>query len=224
VNDRERRARRAAVSRTVKACGPGTRCWCQVPRRHSQPNRDMRCYSIRWTTVARGIRCRGELAIHRKTIAWGMPDVSGASAVNTRAHTSLPQRARGCGCIGHPAVPAPSSLRAREFPAKLGRPRREATSTRLGSLTYNGSRHRARPPATARDSERNTNSYVIEISIRVPKIFRTARSHQTRRTSLVARWFSDSEANMNRSSPRRSRRRPARPDRSTTARNSRLCA
>jgi len=35
---------------------------------------------------------------------------SGASAVNTRAHTLLPQRARGCGCIGHPAFPAPSSF------------------------------------------------------------------------------------------------------------------
>jgi hypothetical protein len=43
-----------------------------------------------------------------KTIAWGMPDVSGASAVNTRVHTQLPQRTRGCGCIGHPAFPAPS--------------------------------------------------------------------------------------------------------------------
>ena len=59
-------------------------------------------------TVARRIRRRGELAISRKTIAWGTPDVSGASAVNTRVHTSLPQRTRGCGCIGHPAFPAPS--------------------------------------------------------------------------------------------------------------------
>src|SRR6266566_8055181 len=28
----------------------------------------------------------GRSRINRKTIAWGMPDVSGASAVNTRAH------------------------------------------------------------------------------------------------------------------------------------------
>jgi hypothetical protein len=34
--------------------------------------------------------------------------LSGASAVNTRAHTYYPQRARGCGCTGHPAFPAPS--------------------------------------------------------------------------------------------------------------------
>ena len=33
---------------------------------------------------------REEREISRKTIAWGMPDVSGASAVNTRVHTSLP--------------------------------------------------------------------------------------------------------------------------------------
>src|ERR1700726_3563935 len=38
-----------------------------------------------------------------------MPDDSGASAVNTRVHTQLPQRTRGCGCIGHPAFPAPST-------------------------------------------------------------------------------------------------------------------
>ena len=39
--------------------------------------------------------------------------LSGASAVNTRAHTYYPQRARGCGCIGHPAFPAPSDLLGR---------------------------------------------------------------------------------------------------------------
>src|SRR6202035_3059961 len=37
-----------------------------------------------------------------------MPDVSGASAVNTRVHTPTTKRTRGCGCIGHPAFPAPS--------------------------------------------------------------------------------------------------------------------
>src|SRR6266700_1392570 len=46
-----------------------------------------------------------------KTIAQGRPDVSGASAVNTRVHTYYPQRTRGCGCIGHPAFPAPSVSR-----------------------------------------------------------------------------------------------------------------
>jgi hypothetical protein len=49
--------------------------------------------------------------ISRKTIAWGMPDVSGTSAVNTRVHTPTTKRTRGCGCIGHPAFPAPSYFR-----------------------------------------------------------------------------------------------------------------
>jgi hypothetical protein len=60
----------------------------------------------------------GRSRITRKTIAWGMPDVSGASAVNTRAHTLYPQRARGCGCIGHPAFPAPSVVKGRDDRSK----------------------------------------------------------------------------------------------------------
>ena len=61
-------------------------------------------------TGARKPGPRGERDISRKTIAWGMPDVSGASAVNTRVHTPTTERTRGCGCIGHPAFPAPSSI------------------------------------------------------------------------------------------------------------------
>jgi hypothetical protein len=53
VSDQQRRARRGALLRTVKAHGPGTRCWCQISRRHTQPNRDMRCHAIRGATVAR---------------------------------------------------------------------------------------------------------------------------------------------------------------------------
>src|ERR1700730_6455961 len=41
-------------------------------------------------TGARKPGPRGERDISRKTIAWGMPDVSGASAVNTRVHTHYP--------------------------------------------------------------------------------------------------------------------------------------
>jgi len=52
----------------------------------------------------------GRSRISRNTIAWGMPDVSGASALKTRVLTYSPQRTRGCGCIGHPAFPASSSL------------------------------------------------------------------------------------------------------------------
>src|ERR1700693_1252347 len=60
------------------------------------------------TTVATKQRSPRRARISRKTIAWGMPDVSGASAVNTRVHTPTTKRTRGCGCIGHPAFPAPS--------------------------------------------------------------------------------------------------------------------
>jgi len=61
-----------------------------------------------------------------------MPDDSGASAVNTRAHTQTAQRARSCGCIGHPAFPAPSSTRATRFQANLGRgSRREIAKSYL---------------------------------------------------------------------------------------------
>src|ERR1700730_16692025 len=60
----------------------------------------------------------GESSLVVKTIAWGMPDDSGASAVNTGAHTSLPQRAPGC--IGHPAFPAPSSSEGHGSKHRLG--------------------------------------------------------------------------------------------------------
>src|SRR5690242_15134040 len=60
----------SGVVADVKACGPGTRCWCQVLRRHTQPDRDVGCRAIRLATVAKGIRHRGERAISVKTIAW----------------------------------------------------------------------------------------------------------------------------------------------------------
>jgi hypothetical protein len=75
----------------------------------------------------------GRSRISRKTIAWGMPDVSGASAVNTRVHTYYPQRTRGCGCIGHPAFPAPSSiLEGHESTSTRGMHRQRAAKPRLG--------------------------------------------------------------------------------------------
>src|SRR3954454_5822307 len=63
---------------------------------------------------------RGEHGGTRKTLAWGMPDVSGATAVNTRAHTSLP--------IAHelwvhwaPGIPRALFSRGEKFLTKLGR-------------------------------------------------------------------------------------------------------
>jgi hypothetical protein len=59
--------------RTAKACGPGTRCWCQVGGGFVGPTGfDKTANSP--TTVTRRIRRRGERAISRKAIAQGMPE------------------------------------------------------------------------------------------------------------------------------------------------------
>ena len=71
--ERSIRAGRAALLRTAKACGSGTRGWCQAGGG---------CFSYRTgfvavnpaATEARGIRLRGERAISRQTIAQGRPD------------------------------------------------------------------------------------------------------------------------------------------------------
>src|SRR5450755_3607282 len=42
--------------------------------------------------------------------------------------TVTPQRARGCGCIGHPAFPAPSIFKGREILASLGQKRAARTN------------------------------------------------------------------------------------------------
>jgi len=110
------------------------RCWCEVGERRVDPTGRGHVVNSP-ATVARRIRRRGELAIIRKTIAWGMPDVSGASAVNTRVLTHSPQRTRGCGCIGHPAFPVPSVHEGDESSGNpRAHPRREivdACHTRL---------------------------------------------------------------------------------------------
>jgi hypothetical protein len=62
-----------------------------------------------------------------------MPDVSGASAVNTRVHTPTTKRTRGCGCIGHPAFPAPSYFRGTFFWHNSGSSCREIEDTRQRS-------------------------------------------------------------------------------------------
>src|ERR1700722_5831537 len=54
-----------------------------------------------------------------KTIAQGMPFVSGGPC--ECACVFFFYCTRGCGCIEHPAFPAPSSSKAREILAKLGR-------------------------------------------------------------------------------------------------------
>ena len=64
---------------------------------------------------------RGERGVSRKTIAWGMPDVSGASAVNTHAHTKLLSAHEAAGALGTRHSPRPLLTRATRFPTNLGR-------------------------------------------------------------------------------------------------------
>src|SRR5215207_1196754 len=71
--ERSIRARRATLLRTAKACGSGTRGWCQAGGGCSKPNR-VRSAVNPAATEARGIRLREERAISRQTIAQGRPD------------------------------------------------------------------------------------------------------------------------------------------------------
>jgi hypothetical protein len=59
---------------------------------------------------------RGERAISRKTIARGMPDVSGVTVVTNAC--AFYYCARGCGRAERPAFPAPSDGRGRNEQAK----------------------------------------------------------------------------------------------------------
>jgi hypothetical protein len=72
-------------------------------------------------TVATKQRSPRRARISRKTIAWGMPDVIRCLRCEYSCPYSLPQRARGCGCIGHPAFPAPSDFSGRDVKANLAR-------------------------------------------------------------------------------------------------------
>jgi hypothetical protein len=56
---------------------------------------------------------RGEREVSRKTIARGMPGRSGVTVVTTLVRFFC--CARGCGCIGHPAFPAPSDFKGERF-------------------------------------------------------------------------------------------------------------
>ncbi len=59
--------------RTAKACGSGTRCWCQAAGGGIDPTGFD--FAIKpAATVTRRIRRRGERAISRKAIARGMPE------------------------------------------------------------------------------------------------------------------------------------------------------
>jgi hypothetical protein len=60
---------------------------------------------------------RGEREGNRKTIAQGMPvDFGGPVVTNSRVFYYT----RGCGCVVHPAFPAPSSLGGRDWSSNPG--------------------------------------------------------------------------------------------------------
>jgi hypothetical protein len=69
-----RRAGRTTPTRTAKACGPGTRCWCQAFAEDAsgRPDIDASPISAR-RRRQEGIRLRGERAISRQTTAQGRP-------------------------------------------------------------------------------------------------------------------------------------------------------
>src|SRR6202158_1522166 len=93
-------------------------------------------------TVTRRIRRRGEHEISRKTIARGMPGLLRCTC-GDYARVLISFRTRGCGCIGHPAFPAPSVILGERFLPKLGRiaPRECGGMFEIGkpSLRANGS-------------------------------------------------------------------------------------
>ena len=89
-----------------------------------------------------------------------MPDVSGASAVNTRVHTPTTKRTRGCGCIGHPAFPAPSLLSRAERSDQTSR----KPAARSRSCGCDPNRYHPR---------RRVNQYSRDTSDRIEKSRRT---------------------------------------------------
>jgi hypothetical protein len=91
--------------------------------------------SIREMTVAKRNSSPGRSRISRKTIAWGMPDVSGASAVNTRAHTKLPPARTRLRVHWAPGIPRALFLEGRTNLQTSGALRGENASLCLSSLT-----------------------------------------------------------------------------------------
>ena len=53
-----------------------------------------------------------------KTIAWGMPDVSGASAVNTRVHIDYPIAHTGLRVHWAPGIPRALISKGRKYQAR----------------------------------------------------------------------------------------------------------
>ena len=114
--ERSARARRTALLRTAKPCGPGTRCWCQADGdAPTQPGAGAVINPS--ATVTRRIRRRGEHGISRKTIAQGTPECSVCTCMLVCAFPCA-SCTRDRGCSVHPAFPAPS-----DFEGEICKPR-----------------------------------------------------------------------------------------------------
>src|SRR5205809_1219311 len=96
------------LPRTAKSCGSDAPMLASSLREEAQ------------MTVSNKPGHRGEREVSRKTIARGMPGRTGVTVVTMLVCFVL-FRTRGCGCIGHPAFPAPSDLRRDNHSQNLGR-------------------------------------------------------------------------------------------------------
>ena len=117
-------ARRAALMRTAKLCGPDAPMLASSLRVNNPQ-----------ATVAKEPGHRGERRISRRTIAQGRPDCFGEPVVTTLVRFFV--CVRGCGCNEHPAFPAPSLfLGERSCKARAHRAarRRRRVWNRLGCL------------------------------------------------------------------------------------------
>ena len=106
-----------ALTRTAKSCGSDAPMLASSLREEAQ------------MTVSNKPGHRGEREVSRKTIARGMPGRSGVTVVTMLVCFVL-FRTRGCGCIGHPAFPAPSEFFGRAVLKDSDASRREIAEPR----------------------------------------------------------------------------------------------
>ena len=106
--ERCQRARRMAQLRTAKACGSGTRGWCQAGGDLPGPT-GLRGIVNSPAMEARGIRLQGERGISRQTIAQGRPDAPADTCMLVCVFSALIAHETS-GASQHPAFPAASDF------------------------------------------------------------------------------------------------------------------
>jgi hypothetical protein len=120
------------VSRTAKACGPGTRCWCQVGEGLSQARpgaQDRQFAGDGGKTNSSPGRARHKPL---KPFACGNAGRFRCLRCEHPCATFTTQRVRGCGCTGRPAFPTPSvSEKGEKVAANPGRAAPRGARTRL---------------------------------------------------------------------------------------------